>query len=330
VGSRLTGGLPGAVLRRLVQALATLLFASILIWSLILLTPGDPARRVLNARGVENPRATQIAAVHHELGLDRPAYERYASWLGHAIRGDFGTSWKSDRPVRDELFSRLPATLTLLAAALPLAIGLAVLLGCIAGSRPRRWPDAAVRALTVLLAVVPSFLLATVVIKVLIVRWGAFRVVTDGSWSTVFPPALTLAVGAVAVWVRLLRSGLLTARSAPYLEVARARGVSPTRRLLRHALPNTLVPFLTVIAVEVATLLAGAPVVESVFTWPGVGRYAVAAIQARDVPVVQGFTLLAVLAYVVVSMLVDVAAMLLDPRLRDGRVHASAEAGVFG
>jgi ABC-type dipeptide/oligopeptide/nickel transport system permease component len=330
VRSGSAGGLGPAVLRRTAQALATLLFASVLVWSLTLLTPGDPARRVLNARGVENPRATQVEAVHHELGLDRPAYERYASWLGHAVRGDFGTSWKSDRPVREELFSRLPATLTLLAAALPLAIALSLLLGCLAAARPRRWPDAFVRALTVLLAVVPSFLLATVVIRVIVVRWGAFRVVTDGSWATVFPPALTLALGAVAVWTRLLRTGLLAARSASYLEVARARGVSPVRRLVRHALPNALVPFLTVIAVEVATLLAGAPVVESVFTWPGVGRYAVTAIQARDVPVVQGFTMLAVFAYVLVSMLVDVASMLLDPRLREGTVPATSGAGAFG
>ncbi len=324
----MTPGLGFVLLRRLGQALATLLFASVLIWSLVLLTPGDPARRVLHARGVENPPASQVAAVHRELGLDRPAYERYVSWLGHAVQGDFGPSWKSNRPVSDELFSRLPATLTLLAAALPLAIGLSVLLGALAGSRPRRWPDASVRAVTVVLAVVPSFLLATVIIKVVVVRWGAFRVVTDGSWATVLPPALTLAVGAVAVWTRLLRSGLLAARAAPYLEVARARGASPLRRLTRHALPNTLIPFLTVIAVEVASLLAGAPVVESVFTWPGVGRYAVAAIQARDVPVVQGFTVLAVLAYVLVSMLVDLLAMVLDPRLRNAGVQPSAGAGI--
>jgi peptide/nickel transport system permease protein len=304
------------VIRRVFQGLVTLWVASLLVWSMLLFAPGDPALRVLAAKHINDPTEAQVAEQRERMGLDRGPMERYVDWLGDAVRGDLGDSWSTGRPVADELASRLPATVVLTVAALGLAVAAALALGCVAGYAPRRWPDGVVRAVTLTAAAVPSFVVATLLLDVVVVRWGWFRVVTDGTWGSVALPAVTLALAPAAAWTRLLRAGLLEARRAPYLQVAEARGATQVRLVGFHALPNALVPFLTVVGVGTASLLGGAPVVETIYTWPGVGRYAVAAIAARDVPVVQGFTLLAVAAYVLVSMVVDVIAVAIDPRLR--------------
>lgn len=304
------------MLRRVAQALVTLGVASVLVWSMLLFAPGDPALRVLAAKHITEPTPAQLAEQQERMGLDQGPVERYADWLSGALRGDLGDSWSSGRPVADELASRLPATVILTLAALGLAVATALALGCLAGYAPHRWPDGAVRAVALVAAAVPSFVVATLLLDVVVVRWGWFQVVTDGTWRTVLLPAVTLALAPAAAWARLLRAGLLEVRRAPFLQVAAARGATEGRLVGYHALPNTLVPFLTVVGTGTAGLLGGAPVVETIYTWPGVGRYAVAAITARDVPVVQGFTLLAVAAYVVVSMVVDVVAAALDPRLR--------------
>lgn len=304
-----------AALRRLGQALVCLWGASVLVWAMMLATPGDPALRVLAAKHVDDPTPAQLAAQRAEMGLDKGPVERYVRWLFGAVQGDLGDSWSSGRPVWDELAHRLPATVMLTVAALGMAVTGALALGCVAGYRHHGWPDTTVRAMTLLAAAVPSFVIATLLLDIVVVRWGLFQVVTDGTWRTVLLPAVTLALAPAAEWTRLLRAGVISARHAPYLQVAAARGSTERRMVLGHALPNALVPFLTMVGLGTATLLAGAPVVETVYTWPGVGRYAVESITARDVPVVQGFTLLAVATYVGVSMVVDVVAMVIDPRL---------------
>jgi glutathione transport system permease protein len=305
-----------AVVRRVVQALVTLWVASVLVWSMQLFAPGDPALRVLAAKHVTDPTPAQVEEQRDKMGLDGSPVSRYVDWLGGAVRGDLGESWSSGRPVASELADRLPATLILTVAALGLAVTASLMLGCVAGYAPRRWPDALVRAVALLSVAVPSFVVATLLLDVVVVRWGWFQVVTDGTWGTVLLPAVTLALAPAANWTRLLRAGILEARRATFLQVAEARGATQARLIGRHALPNASLPFLTAVGTGTAALLGGAPVVESIYTWPGVGRYAVESITARNVPVVQGFTLLAVAAYVSVSMIVDVVAGVIDPRLR--------------
>ncbi|MCU1504060.1 MAG: Dipeptide transport system permease protein DppB in protein degradation cluster [Ilumatobacteraceae bacterium] len=302
--------------RRLGQAAITLLVAAILIWSLLLITPGDPARRLLLANHIDHPTAAQLAAKRHQLGLDQSGLHRFAQWLSRAVRGDLGDSWASGRPVLDELRQRLPATLLLTGVAMSIAIVVAVVAGTVAGAFPRRWPDLLVRGGALVVLCVPSFLVGTILLDLVVVRWGHQQVVSDGSLATVALPAITLSLATTGAWTRILRASLLESRRAPHLEVAEARGASATRRMVRHALPNALVPFLTAVGVGVAACIGGAPIVETLFTWPGIGRAAVEAIGARDVPVIQGFTLFAVLAYVVVSTVVDLLAAAIDPRLR--------------
>ncbi len=304
------------VLRRLGQAAITLAGTAVLIFGMLAVTPGDPAQSVLAARGIAEPSPPAIAAVRAELHLDDPLPVRFARWVGGVLTGDLGVSWRTGRPVSADVAQLLPATLLLAGTALALAVVLALVLGVAAGAAPRRWPDALSRTITFAFIAVPSFVIGVTLLDVLVVRAGLGRVIADGTLATVFLPALVLALSSAAVWSRVLRTSLLEARSAPYVRVVTARGGGPARRLFVHQLPHAAAPFLAVLGLGTGALLGGAPIVETIFTWPGLGRYAVLAISARDMPVVVGFTLVAVLAYVVTSLLTDLASTAIDPRLR--------------
>jgi ABC-type dipeptide/oligopeptide/nickel transport system permease component len=311
--SAVTGIVLRAV-RRSVQAAGTLLGGAALSWLLLVAAPGDPARRVLQARGVQDPRPEDVAAVRAELGLDEPLLVRFTDHLLGLLQGDLGLSWRTGRPVAAELAERLPATALLTGSALLLAVASSLALGVLAAAAPGRWPDATARALALLATVVPGFVLGVVLLDVVVVDLGLGRVLSDGTWRTVGLPAFVLSIAVSGSWSRVLRAALLEAAASPALRVSAARGASPLRRMLVHQLPAALPAYLTVVGLGAAALLGGAPVVESVFTWPGVGRYAVEAIGGRDQPVVVGFVLLAVLVYVVTSLLLDLVNGLLDPR----------------
>lgn len=314
-----------AVGRRLAQMMLTLLAASMLIWGLTALSPGDPAHRLLNARGVPDPTPAQVKVVRAELGLDRPLPEQYVDWLAGAVQGDLGTSWRTGRPVSQEFMAHLPPTLILTAAALLLALVISVPLAMLGASAAGRWPDGVVRVATLLMVSTPSFLLGVFLLHIVVLRWGVGGVVSDGSWAHVWLPALTLAAWPAASWARILRGGLLEAMSATYQRVSTARGAGRLRLLGAHALPNAAVPFLAIVGVSVGWLLAGTPVVETVFTWPGLGRFTIQSIVARDIPVVQAFTLFAVLVFVGASLVVDLVSGVIDPRLRRAaRTHQGA------
>lgn len=305
--------------RRTLQALVTGLGASLLIWALLPLAPGDPARRVLQARGVPDPRPVEIEAVRRELGLDLPLPAQYTRWLGRAARGDLSTSYQTGRPVLDELAARAPATALLAVTAVAVAVGLAVPAAVVAAAWHGRWPDALLRGGALLGSALPAFVVGLLALQVLVLGRGWGTALSDGRPDQVWLPALVLALGRAADWSRLLRAGLLEALGSGYAFVTAARGATRARVLLRHALPNASLPFLTAVGLGVGALLGGTPIVEAVFTWPGVGSYVVAAVSARDLPVVQGFAALAALVYVTTSWSVDLIAGLLDPRIRKAR-----------
>lgn len=307
------------VATRLTYALATLWVTSVLVWALLLLAPGDPARTVLAARGIADPSPALVTATRHQLGLEGSVIPRYWHWLTEAIHGNFGTSWQTGHPVMTDFASLLPATARLAFVAMLISIALAFLMGLSAGALPHSWLDKLVRAVTLLMIVTPGFVIGLFVLNVLVVHLNVGVVIADGSWSTVGWPALTLAVGSAAYWARVLRASVLEARSASYLRVSAARGASPLRQLLTHVMPNALPPFLTVIGLGAAALLGGAPIAETVYSWPGVGQYTVRAIDARDLPVVVAYTMIAVATYVIVSLLIDLLLIAIDPRLRTPR-----------
>lgn len=303
---------------RVLQALLTVLGASIVIWALLPLAPGDPALRLLQARGVQDPQPQEIAAVRQEWGLDQPLHEQYVRWLSRAIGGDLSASYQTGRPVLEELGKRLPVTLRLTGLALVIALMLSVSAALIGTAYWERWPDQVLRFLTQIGAATPSFLVGLLALQYIVVGLGMGQVLSGGNTRWILLPALTLAIGRTADWTQLLRANLLEAMGANYTFVAAARGATKLRVLLRYALPNAALPFLTAVGVGIGGLIGGAAVVEAVFTWPGIGSYVLAAISARDFPVVQGFVVISVLAYVIVSLLVDVATVFLDPRIREG------------
>jgi ABC-type dipeptide/oligopeptide/nickel transport system permease component len=301
---------------RIGQALLTLWVTSVLVWALLLLAPGDPARTVLAARGIANPTPALIAATWRQLGLSGPVVPRYWHWLEAAVHGNFGTSWQTGQPVTGEFMAHLPATARLTLTAMLIAVGLALALGIASAAADGTWIDRVIRMITVLMVVTPGFLIGLFVLDILVVHMNLGRVVSDGTWSTVGWPATTLAIGSAGYWARVLRVSLLEAHSAPYLLVSQARGASTARRLFFHVLPNAAAPFLTVVGLGAAGLLGGAPIVETVYSWPGVGQYTVRAIDARDLPVVVTYTMIAVATYIIASLLIDLALAAIDPRLR--------------
>ena len=302
---------------RLTQAVLAMLGASVLIWALLPLAGGDTSERVLQARGVENPSAIEIEAIRRELNLDHPLINQYFIWLGRAMRGDLSVSYQSGKSVSQELAGRFPATALLASVALFFSIVLSLSAALLSAAFYERLPDKIIRVLTQAGAAMPSFLLGLLVLQFVVVGFGWGRVISGGSMSDVWLPALCLAFGRAAEWTQILRANLLEALNARFALVAKARGASRWRILWRYALPNALIPFLTVLGVGTGSLLGGAAIIETVFSWNGVGSYAVSAIAARDMPVVQGFVALSTLIYVAASFLVDTAALLVDPRLRE-------------
>ncbi|MDN5725249.1 MAG: ABC transporter permease [Propionibacteriales bacterium] len=303
-----------SLLRRLAESAVSVLGGGILVFALLVATPGDPARRVLNTRGVEEPTLAELQAMREQLGLDQPIPVRFLDWFLGLFRGELGVSWRTGSPVAGEFASRLPATVILALAALLLAVVLSLLLGVLAAWQPGRWSDHLSRLVSTAALALPSYLIGVLLLDLVAVRLGWGTVIADGTWATVFLPALTLALASAAVWSRVLRSALLDLDSAAFLTVATARGSGPWRNLLQHRLPNVVPQFLTVVGLGTAMLLGGAPITETIFSWPGVGKYTVDAITARDMPVVTSFTMLAVLAYVATSLVVDLVIMIIDPR----------------
>lgn len=302
--------------RRLGQGVLTLLAASAVMWALNVVAPGDPAQRVLSSRGVRSPSPAQLAAVRHELGLDRPLVERYLIWLGHAARGDFGASYITGTPVRSELAGRLGATLILAGSALVLVVLIAVVLGLVSAAAAGRWPDLGVRVLTVVCAATPAFVVGLVVLQLVVVKLGLGLVLSTGRVRDVFLPALCVAIGSMAVPTRVLRAAVVAAVDEQYALLARARGARRLYVLVRHGLPIAAVPLVQALALSAAWMIGGTVVVETVFTWPGMGAYLVSSVQQRDLPVVQAGVLLATLAYVLTSLAADLISGWADPRVR--------------
>jgi len=307
-----------AVGGRLLQALLTVLGISVITWALLPLAPGDPALSLLEARGIQDPLPEQIEALRDELGLDRPLLVQYVEWLGRAVRGDLSLSYKTGQPVLEELGKRLPATLFLAGTSLLLALALAVTGGLLGAAYHERWPDQLVRLLTQVGVSAPAFLLGLLALRFVVVELGIGKVLSGGQWQYVLLPALCLAVSRAADWAQLLRASLLEAMGANYTLVASARGATKLRVLWRYALPNAALPLLTAVGVGIGGLIGGSAIIEAIFTWPGIGSFVFAAISARDFPVVQGFVALIGLSYVTASLLIDLLAVALDPRLRAG------------
>lgn len=294
------------------------LSVSFLAFSLSTLAPGDPAQVILLRRSGEAPSAVEVQELRAQLGLNRPFLVRYARWLSGAARGDFGRSYRTDQPVLDELRSRFPATLALALAALLFGVVIAVPLAVAAAAAHGRALDHVGRLVALAGVSMPSYWLAYMLMLGFAVTLGVLPVSGSGTLRHLVLPALTLGLGSAASIARTLRASLLAELGEDYVRTARAKGRSNAGVLVRHALRNALNPLVTVSALRFGRLLGEAVIVETVFAWPGIGRWMVESIYDRDYPAIQGFVLYIATVFIFINLVVDASYRLLDPRVRPG------------
>ncbi len=307
------------LLARVAALLPVLLGVSLLAFALANLAPGDPAEQVLRQGGQE-PSPEQVQALRHQLGLDAPFAVRYARWLAAVLHGDLGRSYADRRPVAQELARRFPATLELAAGALLLALAIGIPGGVLAAVRRDTLFDHACRTVALLLASLPGFALALFLIYLFAVRLHLLPVAGYGGGDLrhLALPALSLSAATAATLLRLTRASLLEVWGMEFVRTARAKGLSEPAILWRHALRNALLPTVTVAATSFGRMLGGAAIVEVIFAWPGIGKYVVDAIYARDYPVIQGFVLWMGATFVLVNLATDLLYRRIDPRIRLG------------
>jgi peptide/nickel transport system permease protein len=310
------------VLRRLLQAIPVVFFSTFLVFMVIHLIPGDAAAVLAG------PNATPeaLAAIRIDLGLDQPLLVQYAVWVGHLLQGDLGRSTLSGQPILRLLEARAPATIQLTVAAMAIAIVIAIPLGILSATHVRGRAEWLISTIQSLWLAIPNFWAGILAIMVfsLVLRWlPPGGRVADGnnigeSIKSLILPAATLALYLAASLSRFIKFNLLEVFFDDYVRTARAKGLSERAVVYRHALRNAMLPVITILGVQFATLLGGTVIIESVFSWPGVGGLMLDGIANRDYAVVQGGLLLLVLMFSIMNLLVDLTYALIDPRIRLG------------
>lgn len=307
-------------LRRLWQMVPVMFLISIAIFSIIHFIPGNPAQIIAG------PNATpeQLAALESRLGLDRPVHVQYIIWLRNILQGDLGVSYINNFPVAKMIGQRIPATVELAFASLIIGVVIALPLGTLAAMRSGSALDTAITAFSALSFAMPGFFL--IILLILLFSQELRLLPPSGRpdmleqpglyLKSILLPALTLGVGVAAKLVRYLRSALLEVLDQDFVRTARAKGLRDRLVLMRHALPNALIPVVTILGLQLGDLLSGAIIIESIYAWPGVGRLTIQAIEWRDYSLLQANVLFIVSAFLVVNLLTDLTYGWLDPRIR--------------
>jgi peptide/nickel transport system permease protein len=312
------------ILRRLALLVPILLGVSIVVFTLIHMVPGDPTRIMVGIDQRVTPE--QLAAVRKSYGLDQPEPVQYAKWMGHVLRGDLGRSIRTRRTITQELRLRLPVTIELTLLAALIGTLPAVSVGVLAAVKRNSWLDYGATVGTLLGVSVPNFLLATLLVLTFSywLKWlppiGYVGFTEDPvqNLKSMIMPAISLSLPFAAIMMRNTRSAVLETLSQDHVRVARAKGLAGRTVLMRHVLRNASIPIITVAGIQIATLLGGTVIIETIFGLPGIGRYIYESIANRDYPVVQGVTLVVATIFVLVSLFVDVLYAVMDPRLRTG------------
>ncbi len=315
------------LIRRIPSLLATLFAVSLLTFLLTSLLPGDPALQILGAEAA-TPEA--IAAVRSDLGLDDPLPVRYLHWLGDALTGDFGRSYRTSEPVSEAIIDRLPVTAEIGILAILIALAIAIPVGMLSAYRAGTRTDKLISSTSFGLLAVPNFMVAIFLILIFAVWLGALPATgwvnfTDNpvqNLRSALLPALSLAIAEMAVYTRLLRTDMIGTLQQDFVTMARVKGVSNRRILFRHALRPSSFSLMTVAGVQVGAIIGGSVVIETLFALPGVGRLLLEAVLVRDLLMVQGVALVIAVSYVVVNFTVDILYSYLDPRISHGRPAA--------
>jgi ABC-type dipeptide/oligopeptide/nickel transport system permease component len=301
--------------RRLLAVVPVLFGVTLAVFSMLFLVPGDPVKIML-AEFVTTP--DQVARMRAQLHLDEPVLQQYGRFVGNALRGDLGMSIRSRRPVAAEIGENLGSTGRLALASMVVAIALGVPLGLIAALGRNSWLDVVAMGVALLGVAMPSFWLGFLLIFVFSLHLGWLPATGGGDLPHLVMPAVALGAIAAAIIARLTRSSMLEVLGQDYVRTARAKGLGGFAVVVRHALRNALIPVVTVFGLQFGNLLAGAVIVETVFSRPGLGRLIVGAILSKDFPLVQGTVLFVATAYVLINVVVDVAYAYVDPRIRIG------------
>jgi peptide/nickel transport system permease protein len=314
------------VARRIVLALVTLLFISIIIFLGVEALPGDAATAYLG----QSATPESLEALRDEFGLNAPAHQRYLDWLGGILKGDLGNSMaRRGKPVSEIIGNQFRNTVVLAAAAAIVGIPLAIVLGVFTGITRDKWPDILVSFVAILGMTLPGFVTATVLIYVFSLRLEWFPAIamvpTDAPISEILPnivlPIITLTFIMVAHILRLVRTNMIDVMVSNYVQMARLKGVPVMKIIFQHALPNAMLPSINVIALTMAWLLGGVAIIETVFNYPGIGKLLINAIGDRDLALVQGIAIILAGIYIGLNFIADLLSLVLNPRLRTTRGH---------
>jgi peptide/nickel transport system permease protein len=302
------------ILRRLLLAIPVLIGVSIAVFSMMHLIPGDPALALL--RGQPEVTDADVQRIRNQMGLNDPLPVQYLKWASRAVRGDFGNSVQTRRPVMFDIRVQAPSTIKLALTAMVLAIVMGSILGTISALRKNTWVDS-VAMVTALFGVsMPSFWFGLILMYIFALRLGWVPAVGNTGFKSLILPAVALGMDFSAVTARLVRANLIEVMVSDYVKTARAKGLSERLVVTRHALRNAIIPTITIVGVQFGTLLAGAVVIETVFARQGIGRLLLSSIIGKDFPTVQAIVMLAALVYLIINLLVDLSYALLDPRIR--------------
>lgn len=300
------------VAKRLLSTIPVLFGISLLLFFMLRMLPGDPAQVL--AGQMATPE--EIENIRHQLGLDRPIHVQYAFFLSRLALFDLGRSARTQNPVTEEIWARLPNTILLAVVAIALACLFGIPAGIISAVRPYSWTDYVVTSSALFGISMPVFWLGLMLVVVFSVMLNWLPAGGTGSWKHLILPSLTLAALMVAFIARMTRASMMEVLSQDYTTTARSKGLKEQVVIIKHALKNALIPIITVVGLQFGVLLGGAVLTETVFAWPGLGRLIVDSILARDYPVIQGAILVFGLLYILVNLIVDLVYAFVDPRIR--------------
>jgi ABC-type dipeptide/oligopeptide/nickel transport system permease component len=300
------------LVRRLLLTIPVVWIVVTLVFAFVHLVPGDPVEQMLG----EGAAVTEVERLRTELGLDRPVLEQYVTYMSGVFRGDLGVSFRNQEPVLESIARRYPATIQLAVTALLISFLIAAPLGVAAATRRGSVADRLISVFTLLGLSLPNFVLGPLLILLFSIQLGWLPVSGRESLAHLILPAFTMGGVMASITTRMVRSSMLEEIHQDYVRTARAKGLSEGKIMFKHALQNGLIPVLTVMGLQLGNLLAGAIIIETIFSWPGLGQLLFQAISARDYPLVQGCILTISLTYVVVNRVTDVVYSIIDPRIR--------------
>jgi peptide/nickel transport system permease protein len=300
------------LLRRLIQSALILLGVSFITFFLLYVLPADPVRQIAG----RSATAETVENIREQLGLDKPFIVQYARYLGALVQGDMGRSYLQKTEVAELILSRLPATLLLMAGAIFCELVLGLTMGIVAALWRGRALDQTLMLTSFVTVSAPQFVVSLLLLYIFAVKLGWFPIGGYGTFAHLVLPAVTLGILGSGWYSRMMRSSMIDVLRADYIRTARAKGLTRGRIVLRHALPNAILPVIAMIGIDIGVFMGGIVVVESVFGWPGIGQLAWQAIQRVDIPIIMGVTLVSACAIVLGNLLADLIAPFIDPRIR--------------